>query len=31
VVRVTFLCPTPILARMGILHLVEEQYGRRDR
>ncbi|KUR78361.1 acetamidase/formamidase family protein [Novosphingobium sp. Fuku2-ISO-50] len=31
VVRVTFLCPTPILARMGILHLVEEQYGPRDR
>lgn len=27
VVRVTFLCPKPILARMGILHLVEEQYG----
>lgn len=26
VVRVTFLCPKPILARMGILHLVEEQY-----
>ena len=27
VVRVTFLCPKSILARMGILHLVEEQYG----
>jgi len=31
VVRVTFLCPIPILARMGILHLVEEQYGRGGR
>lgn len=30
VVRVTFLCPKPILARMGILHLVEEQYGAAD-
>ena len=27
VVRVTFMCPKPILARLGILHLVEEQYG----
>lgn len=27
VVRVTFLCPTPILERMGILHLIREQYG----
>lgn len=27
VVRVTFLCPKSILARLGILHLVEEQYG----
>ncbi|MGD9711991.1 MAG: acetamidase/formamidase family protein [Thermomicrobiales bacterium] len=27
VVRVTFMCPTPILERMGILHLVQEQYG----
>lgn len=27
VVRVTILCPKPILAQMGILHLVEEQYG----
>ncbi len=26
VVRVTFLCPRSILKRMGILHLVEEQY-----
>jgi len=26
VVRVTFLCPRSILDRMGILHLVEEQY-----
>ena len=26
VVRVTFLCPKSILARMGILHLVQEQY-----
>jgi len=27
VVRVTFMCPKTILARLGILHLVEEQYG----
>ena len=27
VVRVTFLCPRPILKKMGILHLVEKQYG----
>ena len=27
VVRVTFMCPKPILQKMGILHLVEEQYG----
>ncbi|MBC7139770.1 MAG: acetamidase/formamidase family protein [Defluviimonas sp.] len=27
VVRVTFLCPKTILAGMGILHLVEEQYA----
>lgn len=27
VVRVTFMCPKAILARLGILHLVEEQYG----
>ena len=27
VVRVTLMCPKPILARLGILHLVEEQYG----
>lgn len=27
VVRVTFQCPKAILARLGILHLVEEQYG----
>jgi len=27
VVRVTFLCPTPILERLGILHLVREQYS----
>lgn len=27
VVRVTFQCPKDILRRMGILHLVEEQYG----
>lgn len=26
VVRVTFMCPKTILARLGILHLVEEQY-----
>lgn len=28
VVRVTFLCPTYILQRMGIAHLVEQQYRR---
>lgn len=28
VVRVTFQCPLPILNRMGIAHLVEQQYGR---
>lgn len=27
VVRVTFLCPTPILERLGIAHLVQAQYG----
>lgn len=27
VVRVTFLCPMPILERMGIAHLVKQQYG----
>ncbi|WP_411817207.1 acetamidase/formamidase family protein [Hyphococcus sp. DH-69] len=27
VVRVTFLCPRPILKKMGILHLIEKQYG----
>ena len=27
VVRVTFMCPNPILKRLGILHLVQEQYG----
>ena len=27
VVRVTFMCPKAILARLGILHLVEELYG----
>jgi acetamidase/formamidase len=27
VVRVTFMCPTAILERMGIAHLVREQYG----
>jgi acetamidase/formamidase len=27
VVRVTFLCPTDILRKMGIAHLVAEQYG----
>ncbi|MBC2660157.1 acetamidase/formamidase family protein [Novosphingobium flavum] len=27
VVRVTFMCPKSIIARLGILHLVEEQYG----
>lgn len=27
VVRVTFLCPTPILERLGIAHLVAAQYG----
>lgn len=27
VVRVTFMCPKTILSRLGILHLVEEQYG----
>lgn len=27
VVRVTFMCPKPILERMGILHLVQEQYA----
>lgn len=27
VVRVTFLCPKAILDRLGILHLVTEQYG----
>lgn len=27
VVRVTFMCPKTILARLGILHLVEEKYG----
>jgi formamidase len=27
VVRVTFQCPAPILKRLGIAHLVEEQYG----
>ena len=27
VVRVTFMCPRPVLARLGILHLVEAQYG----
>lgn len=29
VVRVTFQCPVPILKRLGIAHLVEEQYGAR--
>lgn len=27
VVRVTFLCPLPILGRLGISHLIEEQYS----
>ncbi|AJR23658.1 acetamidase/formamidase family protein [Sphingobium sp. YBL2] len=27
VVRVTFLCPTPILERMGVAELVRQQYG----
>lgn len=27
VVRVTFMCPTPILEKMGIAHLVQQQYG----
>lgn len=27
VVRVTFLCPMPVLERMGIAHLVRAQYG----
>ncbi|MDR3509514.1 MAG: acetamidase/formamidase family protein [Caulobacteraceae bacterium] len=27
VVRVTFMCPTPILERLGIAHLVRQQYG----
>jgi acetamidase/formamidase len=27
VVRVTFMCPTPILERMGIAHLMRAQYG----
>ncbi|MEX6632318.1 acetamidase/formamidase family protein [Hyphococcus lacteus] len=27
VVRVTFLCPRSILKKMGILHLIEAQYG----
>lgn len=27
VVRVTFLCPIPVLEKMGIGHLVREQYG----
>lgn len=27
VVRVTFMCPKPILERLGIAHLVEQQYG----
>jgi acetamidase/formamidase len=27
VVRVTFLCPTPILEKLGLAHLVAEQYG----
>jgi formamidase len=27
VVRVTILCPRPILERMGIAHLIQEQYG----
>jgi formamidase len=27
VVRVTFMCPTPIIERMGIAHLVRRQYG----
>ena len=30
VVRVTIMCPKSILARMGILHLVEEQYGQAE-
>jgi formamidase len=27
VVRVTFLCPTPILEKLGLAHLIAEQYG----
>ncbi|TNE41692.1 MAG: acetamidase [Sphingomonadales bacterium] len=27
VVRVTFMCPKPILEKLGIAHLVEQQYG----
>jgi hypothetical protein len=27
VVRVTFMCPMPVLERMGIAHLVRQQYG----
>jgi acetamidase/formamidase len=30
VVRVTFLCPMPILERLGIAHLVREQYQLND-
>lgn len=30
VVRVTFMCPTPILERMGIADLVRAQYGLED-
>lgn len=27
VARVTFMCPRPILERLGVAHLVEQQYG----